>query len=74
MNRCFADFVASLPCGIHVPGVRDRSMGNQRTQINNRTVNRGRVPMPWMCERRVCDSVDGNVNTAFHKMNCSRTA
>ena len=68
--RFSREFTMWKSCSWHA----DRSMGDQRTQINNRTANRGRLPMPEMCERRVCDSVDRSVNSAFQKMHCPRTA
>ena len=73
INRWLADFLVRSPCGSPVHGLRDRSMGDQRTQINNRTANCGRLPMPLMWKRFVCDRVDGNVNSALQNMNCPRT-
>ena len=46
MNRWLADFLVRSPCGSPVHGLRDRSMGDQRAQINYRTAKRGRFPMP----------------------------
>ena len=46
INRWLADFLVRSPCGSPAHGLRDRSMGDQRTQINNKTVNRGRSLMP----------------------------
>ena len=73
INRWLADFLVRSPSGSPVHGLRDRSMGDQRTQINNRTANCGRLPMPLMWKRFVCDRVDGNVNSALQNMNCPRT-
>ena len=45
-NRWLADFLVRSPCGSPVHGLRDRSMGDQRAQINYRTAKRGRFSMP----------------------------
>ena len=72
-NRWLVDFLVRSPCGSPVHGLRDRSMGDQRAQINYRTAKRGRFPTPYMWERPVCDPVDGDVNSALQNMHCPRT-
>ena len=68
--RFSREFTMWKSCSWHA----DRSMGDQRTQINNRTANRGYLPKPLMCKRPVCDPLDRNVTIALQKMNCPRTA
>ena len=72
-NRWLADFLVRSPCGSPVHGLRDRSMGDQRAQINYRTANRGRLPIAYMWERPVCDPVDGDGDSALQNMHCPRT-
>ena len=63
--RFSREFTMWKSCSWHA----DRSMGDQRTQINNRTANRGYLPKPYMRKRPVCDPLDRNVTIALQKMN-----